>query len=287
MSRRTILYDINHMESEAGWGAEILRLKDGKRTYYRYADTNYSIDNQPLNQAELEQLKSAMEFLSRFEGMPQFQWVKELMPKMEQSFIMEKGGAPIISFDNNAYLTGIEYLGPLFHHILYKRTLCITYQSYKSDQPSKFIIHPYHLKQYNNRWFLLGLNQKLDKITNLALDRIKGIEEEQIDFAPHSIDFQEYFDDIIGVTVPDDGVVEKIILKFSESASPYVLSKPLHHSQKKITFENQELTISIEVIPNYELESSILSFGERLEVLEPDALREKIAKRLETNLNNY
>ena len=287
VSRRTILYDITHMESEAGWGAEILRLKDGKRTYYRYADTNFSIDNQPLNQAELEQLKSAMELLSRFEGMPQFKWVNELMPKMQQSFIMEKGGTPIISFDNNAYLTGIENLGSLFYHILYKRPLCITYQSYKSDQPSKFVIHPYYLKQYNNRWFLLGLNQKLDKITNLALDRIQVLKEETIDFVPHCIDFQEYFDDIIGLTVPDGGIIEKIVLKFSESASPYVLSKPLHHSQKKIEYNSGELTVSIEVIPNYELESLVLSFGERVEVIKPEDFKDKIINRLEKSVSLY
>lgn len=103
---------------------------------------------------------------------------------------------------------------------------------------------------------------------------------EAIDFLTHSIDFQEYFDDIIGVTVPDGGIAEKIILKFSDLASPYVLSKPLHHSQKKLAYENRELTVSIEVIPNYELESLILSFGERVVVLEPAVFKEQISKRL-------
>lgn len=280
VSKRSVQYDIAHMESAEGWNAEITRHKDGKRIYYRYVDTNFSIDHQPLNQAELEQLKSAMELLGRFKGMPQFEWVNELMPKMEQSFIMEKGSSPIISFDNNAYLTGIEYLGGLFHHILYKRALCITYQSYKSDKPSKFIIHPYYLKQYNNRWFLLGWNHKLDKITNLALDRIQAMEEETISFVNHSIDFEDYFDDIIGVTLPENGIKEKIVLKFSDAASPYILSKPLHHSQKKIVYDNGELTISIEVIPNYELESLILSFGERVQVLEPESVRNQIFKKL-------
>lgn len=289
ISKRSVQYDIQHMESSEGYNAPIGRSIDGKRTYYRYTEKDFSIDKQPLNQAELEQVKSAMNILSRFEGMPQFAWVNELTPKLEQSFMIEKDVAPIIGFDNNAYLEGIQYLGKLYHYILYKQPLCITYQSFKNDQPTKFIIHPYYLKQYNNRWFLFGLNNKYNTISNLALDRIKDMEQEKIVFITNNLydDFKEYFDDIIGVSVSQQEIKEKIILQFSESSAPYVISKPLHHSQKKISYDNGVLVISIEVIPNYELESLILSFGERVQVLEPVNFRERVAERLINNIKHY
>ena len=287
ISRRQVLDDIKYMASEEGYRAPIVHLKDGKRTYYRYFETDFSIDKQPLNQADIEQIRSAMDILSRFEGMPQFAWVNELSPKLEQAFMMEKTITPIIGFDNNAYLEGIAYLGKLFQHILYQQTLCITYQSYRSDHAQKFIIHPYYLKQYNNRWFLLGWNAALDRISNLALDRIKQIEQETQPYRENTIDFEEYFDDIIGVTLTEGLEKQKIILKFFPSAAPYVLSKPLHHSQKKVSYIDGELTISIEVVPNYELESLILSFGERVEVLVPSYLRDNIVKRLEVSSHNY
>lgn len=287
ISKRTIQGDITHMESAEGFNAPIAHLMDGKKAYYRYQDKNFSIDKQPLNQAELEQIKAAMQVLTHFKGMPQFEWLNELNPKMENAMLMEKNTAPIIGFDNNNYLTGIERLGDLFHAILYKKPLCITYQSYKRTAPAKQLIHPYYLKQYNNRWFLLGLNAQMNKITNLALDRIKAVDDEPIDFVANTIDFEDYFDDIIGVTLPEDTAKEKITLKFAATASPYVFSKPLHHSQKKVSYENDELIISIEVIPNYELESLILSFGERVEVLEPESFREKISERLEMNKAFY
>ncbi|PWG78017.1 helix-turn-helix transcriptional regulator [Pararcticibacter amylolyticus] len=288
IKRRQLLEDIRYMESSEGWSAPIDHIPDGKRVYYRYSDKNFSIDNQPLNQAEIEQLRDAMRLLTRFQGLPQFEWVHELGPKLEQAFLLENESAPIISFDSNSYLKGIELLAPLFHHILYKNPLCISYQSYKSDHARDFIIHPYYLKQYNNRWFLLGLNDALNKITILALDRILGISEEDIVFIPNTeYDFNEYFEDVIGVTIVEGSEPVTVVLQFPPRAAPYVLSKPLHGSQKRISNDESGLVVSLEVIPNFELESLILSFGETVKVLEPADLKERIKERLMEALKGY
>ena len=285
--KRQLFEDIKYMESAEGWSAEIEKIAVGKRKYYRYADKNFSITNQPLNAAEIEQLHSAMDIISRFKGMPQFEWINEFTPKLEQAFTLDAHITPIISFDSNEYLKGVGYISELFHAVLYKKVLQITYLSYKSDLPQIFIIHPYYLKQYNNRWFLFGHNGVLGRLTNLALDRINLIEEYDLPYQEnHVYDFDEYFDDIIGVTRPDDGVVEKIVLRFNETSLPYVLSKPLHGSQKNIRTENDHL-ISIEVMLNYELESLLLSFGERLIVISPEHLKDKINLRLKTAIEQY
>lgn len=288
IQRRQVENDIKYMESLEGWSVSINRLREGKRVYYRYSDPTFSIDRQPLNQAELEQIKSAMLILARFEGMPQFEWVNELVPKMEQTFLLEKGNQPIISFDSNQYLKGINYLGKLFQSILYKQTLCISYQSYKSDKPKEYTIHPYHLKQYNNRWFLFGCNSELERITTLALDRIISIENSSITFLPNSeYDFDDYFEDIIGVTRLQNEELQLIKLAFDSQIAPYVLSKPLHGSQKKILENDSGLVVSIEVIPNYELETLILSYGDRVKVLAPENFRMVINARLRKATQQY
>jgi predicted DNA-binding transcriptional regulator YafY len=288
IQKRQLYSDIKFMESEEGWSVQIDKLKDGKKTYYRYSDPNFSIDKQPLNQAEIEQIRSAMQILSRFKGMPQFEWVNELSPKLEQAFLLEHNNDTIISFDNNQYLTGIEHLGRLFHDILYKRPLCIQYKPFKSDLVKENIIHPYYLKQYNNRWFLFGLHNDYKKIMNLALDRIIDISTEEISFVPNiDYDFNEYFEDIIGVTKLENIDVQKIVLAFDKQIAPYISSKPLHESQKTVSNSEDELIISIEVIPNYELESLILSFGDRVKVLEPAGFRALIYGRLENAVRNY
>lgn len=287
IQKRQLFEDIKFMESSEGWSAEIEKIAFGKKKFYRYADKNFSIDNQPLNAAEIEQLHSAMEIISRFKGMPQFEWINEFTPKLEQAFTLDAQAMPIISFDSNDYLKGVEYISELFHAVLYKKVLYITYQPFKSETPRYFIIHPYYLKQYNNRWFLFGCNEQMQRLTNLALDRITSIEEYDLPYHENEeYDFNEYFEEIIGVTKPDNGEVEKIVLKFSDISLPYILSKPLHGSQKSIRTESGQL-ISIEVMINYELESLLLSFGDRVLVIEPQHLQEKIKMRLQIAIQQY
>ena len=288
IKRRQLLEDIKYMESDEGWSAPIAHCPDGKRIYYRYSDPKFSIDNQPLNKAELEEIKSAMQILSRFKGMPQFEWVNELVPKMQQTFLLEKENQTIISFDNNQYLKGIEYLGRLFQAILYKKTLRIEYQSYKSDTAKSNQVHPYYLKQFNNRWFLLGLSDSWNTLSTFALDRIIIIDDSEVPYVSNTdYDFDEYFEDIIGVTRHENARLQLIKLRFDPQMAPYVLSKPVHGSQKVVLNNESGLIVSIEVIPNYELETLILSYGDRVKVLEPESFQKVITGRLGKGFNLY
>jgi len=173
ISRRQIFDDIAFMESSEGWSIDLERLKDGKKTYYRYSDTSFSINNMPLTEIEIVQLKSAIDILSQFKGMPQFEWVHELLPKLQQGISNHSEAKNIIEFDNNQYLKGIEHIGTLYQAIYYKKVLDIKYQSFDLLEPYHLIMHPGFLKQYNNRWFLFGFNPDKNKYDwNLALDRI-------------------------------------------------------------------------------------------------------------------
>ena len=287
ISERTLRGDLQFMRSPEGGNAPIETYDFGSLVYYRYGEKGFSIHNQPFNQAEVEQLKAAIVTLSKIQGLPQFNWVSELTTKLQQNFLLEKTTQPIISFDNNIYLKGIDYLGELFHHILYQHVLKVTYHSFKSDADTDFVIHPYHLREYNNRWFLFGRSNTYGNLTNLALDRIIDIKEEAIPFVPNDKwDFNEYFDDIIGVTIMG-GSPQEVKLAFNKQAAPYILSKPLHGSQRKLSQTDEELIICLKVCLNYELESVILSFGDRVRVLEPENLRLKILERLANALKRY
>lgn len=288
IKRRQLFEDIKFMESEQGWAIPLERYSEGKRVYYRYTDLSFSINNQPINEVEAQQLKSAVTVLSRLKGLPQFEWVNELIPRLEQSFGMIKTGHDVMSFDSNEYLKGISYLEELFQAILYQRVLLIDYRSFRQEQAFRYTIHPYFLKQYNNRWFLFGYNTEFQVVSNLALDRIEEISTSNLKFIENTfVDFCEYFEEIIGVTRPKDGITEKIKLHFTLALAPYVLTKPLHGSQKKINQDEDGLTIQIEVIPNYELEQLILSFGEGVKVIEPNVFRSKIRERIQSSLSNY
>lgn len=270
------------------WMAPIETYKLGGQSYYRYSDPDYSIRKQHLSEAEATQLRSALIVLSRFEGLPQFEWVQELIPKIEQSFKLKENREGAIGFEQNVDLKGMNYFGELFNAILFKKVLRIDYKSFSSNQVVSHVIHPYYLKQYNNRWFLFGKNPDYEEITNLPLDRMEGDVQyvSQPFIANTTYDFNDYFEEIIGVTKPAGKSPEKIKLRFSLVQAPYIHTKPLHGTQKE-KWDESGLTITIEVIPNFELEQLILRYGEHCQVLEPSELRERIRSRLLTSAKNY
>jgi predicted DNA-binding transcriptional regulator YafY len=288
VKRRQLFDDIRFMESEQGWSIPLERHKLGRKTYYRYSDLKFSINNQPLNQMEAEQLRSAILVLSKFKGMPQFEWVNELIPKLEQTFSLTNSEHEIIGFDTNIYLKGIEYVSDLFNAILNKQVLRLVYQPFKTGKPITAVIHPYYLKQYNNRWFLFGLSDVYKNLSTYALDRIESLEVVEMEYIENDrIDFGEFFEDIVGVTIPHDGKLEKIVLKLSRELAPYVLTKPLHGSQKVKEKTAEGAVITIEVIPNYELITQILSMGVGAEVLEPETFRGQIKEIATTIYEKY
>ena len=288
IKKRQIFEDIRFMESPQGWNIPLDHLRDGHKIYYRYADLSFSINNQPLNENEEKQLKEAILTLSRFKGMPQFEWVSEITARLDSGLKLSHNEYQIIQFEQNDFLEGIDHITPLYNAILYKKTLDIEYRSFKQDTPYTIVLHPYFLKQYNNRWYIFGMNDKNKLIINLALDRIVSIDESRKSYLiNNSIDFEEYFDDVIGVTVQNNEPVQRIELKVSNELFPYIQTKPLHGSQKITKRQTDFTTIALNLIPNYELESLLLSLGEGIEVLAPETLRRKIYQRANDIVNNY
>ena len=288
VKRRQVLEDIKFMESTQGWNISLERVREGHRVYFRYEDKGFSINNQPLNETEENQLKEALLTLSRFKGMPQFEWVDEISARLDSGLGLSHNSEKIIEFDQNNFLKGLEFITPIYNSILYKKAINIEYKSFKQDISQSIIFHPYFLKQYNNRWYVFGKNDASQFIMNLALDRITAIEESKKKYIPNkAINFNEYFEDIIGVTLNNEGKVENVVIKVSNELLPYIKTKPIHGSQKLKEQGSSHALISIDVIPNYELESLILSYGEGLEVLHPKLLRDKIKKRIELTFSNY
>lgn len=289
ISRRQIFEDVVFMESKEGWSIELDKLRDGKKVYYRYANMSFSITNMPLNELEINQLKDAVYILSQFKGLPQFEWVNELVHKLRQGIASDEESDIIMEFDSNQYLKGIEHLGPLHNAIFYKKVLTINYQPFENDAPFDVVIHPYFLKQYNNRWFLFGYNPEKERYDwNLAIDRIASIKEVSTTYRENDkIDWQEYFEDIIGVTKPIDSEVENIILHFYGKTGKYMVTKPLHGSQKSRWLDENTLEVELTVIVNYEFERLLLSYADSVKIIQPEKLVESVCERIQTASEFY
>ncbi len=287
IGKTTFYQDIKDMQLE--FNAPIETYWHNRKKYYRYTDDDYAFGNQPLNQGEVEHLRDSVMILNRFSGLPGFEWIDDLISKLELGTYDEVNDPTVISFESDEFLKGKEFIGPLFKAILDKKVLDIGYRTFSSDSDRVHRIHPYHLKEYDSRWYLFGLYKRKDSLIPLSVDRIVGISEaKQEEYIPNSnYNFSEYFEDIIGIR-RDPGDVKKIYLRFNSIMAPYVLTKPLHGSQKIVRkHDDGVLEISIEVIPNFELDRLIFSFRNGVEVTGPEDYRSHIKVLLEESAVNY
>ena len=286
---RQLRDDIAFMRSSEGWGIELAELTDGKKKIYRYEDVNFSINNAALNQVEIDEFQSALQVLSQFEGMPQFEGIQAIIAKLKTDLRVSTDEKPFIGFDSSQDLKGIEHFSLLYSAVQNKIPLAITYKGFKSEDSSTFDFHPYYLKEYNNRWFLFGLHPESWKPDwNVAIDRIVEVQPVSIPFIENEfIDYQDYFSDMIGVSKGEAAVLENVVLHFNQLTGRYMESKSIHETQKHKWLDEATLEVKINVIVNYELERLILSYGDSVRVLEPQHLREKIKERLLKCVENY
>lgn len=281
VSKRTIQADIQFMRSDKlGYNAPIV-VED--RKFYVYSDKNYSITNSPIKDEDVDKMKEIVSLLKQFNGFQFFDEMTELIAKLENNIYKSTLKTPNhIQFEDNKQLKGIEHLNGLYQAILHKRPLLIEYKSFKSEEARKDIYHPYLLKEYRNRWFLICRSNKGKLLITLALDRIEAFYELDTKLFKENegIDFERYYSECIGVTRSEKDRPQKIILKFDSRNAPYVITKPLHHTQQIIENGENGLIIRIDVIPNFELEREILGFGENIEILGPKRLKQQIQRRI-------
>jgi len=288
VSKRTIQADIQLMRSDKlGYNAPII-VKDKK--YYTYEDPKFSITKVPLQNVDVEKVKEVVSLLRQFEGFSYFDELGEMITRLESKLYQTShDGRSVIQFETNKLLRGLEYVYPLYQAIVKKRPLLIAYKSFKARDAQLQIYHPYLLKEYRNRWFLVAKPKKGKVLLNLALDRIESFQnlpdEPFVEFEEVQID--SFFDDVIGVSKTLNDKPQKIVLEVNTYNVPYLLTKPLHPSQTLLRQDDNGIIISIQVIINFELEREILGFGEGMKVLSPRMLQSRIRKRLASSLEKY
>ena len=278
-SRTTLMDDLLNIENE--YHTVILRKKHGRQTTYQYENPNFSIFSTELSEDDILHLDQALDILQRFDGMPEADWVAELSARLNLCMSNHNEVRAAVGFESYMYNKGMEHFTPLFNAIRKKTTVELRYQSFKMQEPQTLIVHPYYLKQYNNRWFLFCCNGDYTNLSNYPLDRILSVKLDHMPYRESHIDFDEYFADVIGVTKREGQEAEKVLLRFPKNEYPYVATKPWHGSQKKVAEDDRSVTIELNVVINYELEQKILSWGDFVEVLKPVSLVRIISHRLE------
>lgn len=288
VSKRTVQLDIQLMRSDKlGYNAPIMVYN---KKFYKYEEEGYSITDIPITENDMKVLSETVEMLKQFKDFSLFSELGGIIQRLEDKVYTEKTHqSSIIHLDKNENLKGLHWLDELYQAIQKKVVLKIEYQSFKAKQSGIIHFHPILLKEFNNRWFLIGKGAKSRGIVNLALDRIISIDYDftmpyvQVDF-----NADEFYKNVIGVTVNQGERVDNIKIWVAKHHAPYVETKPLHHSQIiEKTNEDGSIVICIKVKLNFELERIILGYGDAMKVLQPERLIKRISKRLKNAVKEY
>ena len=274
VSKRTIQNDINTLEADYHITLNE-NLRQGRKRLYRYTDTNYTLPLYRMNDTERNKIEDAIYVLRQFEGEPLYDWVRTILMQIEGG-LFDGESSPVVSFQSNLDYTGLSHFSKLLQAILTKRVLKLRYTPYGKSQIAA-TVYPYHLKEFNDRWYLIAKTKGYDSYAHYALDRIDDFEEVAIPYKDADIEFDGYFDDVIGVTVPE-AESEEVVLRISKPRFEYIRTKPLHLSQRIVEENEETAVITINVKVNNELVALILSYGKDMEVLAPSILRNNIAK---------
>ena len=284
VSKRTVQLDLQMMRSDKlGYNAPIVVYD---RKYYKYEDEDYSIINIPVTDKDVKIMNEAIQILRQFKDFSLFKEMDGVLQRLEDSvYSSQKDKRAIIHLDKNEQLKGLEFIDVIYEAIQNKKVIEILYQSFKAREASTMTVHPQLLKEFNNRWFLLASHK--GKYITLALDRMsKIVFVDTIEYIDQNIDGDEYYKDIVGVTVSNSRPqgIEFWIDKYN---APYVITKPFHASQRIIKRTEDGVIFNILVQVNFELERLILGFGDSIEVLKPLKLRDRMQKKLRTAICNY
>lgn len=183
--------------------------------------------------------------------------------------------------------SGKQYLNSIIDAMQDNRSIEITYQSYWKDEPNTFIIEPYCLKVFRQRWYIVARCPYYDTIMIYALDRIQNLQYTEIIFNyPLDFDSQSYFKFYFGIIVDEKCVIEKIRIKVFGNKCKYIRALPLHHSQCEIETADNYSIFEYLLKPTYDFCQELLSHGDEIEVLSPAILREQI-KEIVRNMDKF
>ena len=190
-----------------------------------------------------------------------------------------------VEFENRAAIETLPNFKTVLNAIQLQLPINFNHHSFYHLKEEIYTLKPYFLKQYQNRWYVIGETEK--GFRNFGIDRIENITIGTKKFKPKTEEAKEKFSNVIGLNYVDHKM-ETIKLSFHISQKPYVVSLPLHHTQKEINPENDAFfDIELLIHPNFEFRQQILKYGSLVKVLEPKWLQDEIKVILKKALMHY
>lgn len=287
VSVSSIEKDFGKMKELFNAPIEFNRLKKG----YCYTEPDFSIKEFPLTQEEITALDFTTGILQALKSTPIFSKVEGAIDKVISGYrvgkLLGKSEEELIQVEAPVNVGGGQWIEPIYMAIIHKAPLLIRYAPFDRDEKTHHL-SPYLLKEYRNRWYVIGHSDRAEAVLVFALDRIQDINpspEKWIknqEFDPHT-----YFKYSFGITQIHNEKPKKVVLSFSPQQANYILTQQLHPSQKIIRQNQKEVRIELNVFLTQELLMMILGYGTGVKVISPKKLVDDVREQVKTMMKNY
>lgn len=285
----TIEKDLFAMRQEYDAPIKYSKLHRG----YYYEDPNFTINDVPLNESDLDAVRFAANTLLQFKDVEMFKEFGNAIDKIVERITLSSNAkhqpelTEFVQFETAYSVGGGEYLPSLLEAIQKSVAVYFEYENFNSKTVKSRKVTPLLLKEYRNRWYLISYDLVKDKITTYALERIKKLElsTEKV-VKPHYFQPKEFFNYAIGISTKDTAP-EIVVFEADDVASKYLIAQPLHHSQKIVAQTENTVTFQLEVYISEELIRSLLSFGGEINVKAPQILVNDMKTRVAQMMKFY
>jgi predicted DNA-binding transcriptional regulator YafY len=289
VGRTTLFDDLQAMKEGGDTGFDAPICYSRKKGHH-YTVPGYSIFRIPLTGSDVVVLQQALHALHAIRGIGLATALDDIIRRMNGRLALAGSldDIPtILQFEEAPTYTGTPWLQPLYDAVQRRQPVQLGYQSYRAVAATEQVVHPYLLKSYQHRWFLLGYSPAKAGLQVFALDRVRACADATAAYVPGTVNFDTYFQHVLGPTVPAGQAPVTVRLRVAHGRAPYLQTKPLHPSQREGATTPAGLELTLHLVPNQELVTRLLSFGADVEVLAPATLRATMRKRLRAALARY
>lgn len=293
ISKSAIEKDIQSMKEDGSLGYYAPIKYSRRYKGYYYEDDNYTIDKLPLSEEDAEAIKFATLTLSQFKNSPVFKQYASAIDKIADRInlsenIQDRAIDQFVEFETLPTIRGNEFLEKILDAAKRSKKLNFHYQSYKGSKGKQRTVHPYLLKEYSNRWYLIGFSEEKQFVIVYALDRIEHLQITDESFErDRQFNAVEYFQYSVGITATGKQKPLNIILKANKVLAKYLISQPIHWTQEIVDETDDFVRFKFSIIQSYELMEKILSFGAEAIVEEPQELKEELLKQVQKMILHY
>lgn len=292
VTQRTIQKDIEIMKEESNVGYSAPIAYDSKKRAYFYTDPNFTIQAFGLKEEDIMALLFYAKTLEQYKGVKIFKDILNAIEKVLDNFDMAKKtrkvfmNRTLMQTEKIIPIKGVEFIEKILKAIVANQKIVFDYKKFKSEKVKSRILSPVLLKEDRHYWYVIGVLEGNDSLTTFALDRMSNLFVTNQYFKPIKFDSDLYFKHSLGITVADENPI-KIVLSFKAFQGNYIKTLPIHETQNILKDNENELRISIQVKPSYELYSKILGYGSDVKVISPPSVAKEIKQQLRTTLQNY